>query len=77
MEPEYEVEEVLHSRKNSKGLWYKVHWKGYGPHERKWEPVENLKNAQEAVKDFHNKFTTKPKPGESPDLWNWTYTCVP
>ena len=77
MEPEYEVEEVLDSRKNSKGLWYKVHWKGYGPHERTWEPAENLKNAQEAVKDFHKKFTTKPKPGESPDLRNWTYTCIP
>ena len=41
------------------------HWKGYGPHERTWKPAENLKNAQEAVKDSHAKFTMKPKPTQT------------
>ena len=42
-------------------MFYKVKWKGYGPHEWLWEPKNNVKNAMEAVGKFHDKNPTKPK----------------
>ena len=42
-------------------------WKGYGPHKWLWEPKNNVKNAKEAVEEFHNKNPTKPKPCHT---WN-------
>uniref|UniRef100_J3M520 DNA (cytosine-5-)-methyltransferase n=2 Tax=Oryza brachyantha TaxID=4533 RepID=J3M520_ORYBR len=34
------------------GLYFKVRWKGYGPHDDTWEPVEGLRNCKEAIRDF-------------------------
>ena len=48
-----------------------IHMKEYGNQQK------IKKNPQEAVKDFHNEFTTKAKPWESPDLQNWICTCIP
>ena len=59
---EFEVEEVVDSRKGRGGkIFYKVKWKGYGPHEMTWEPTENVTNAEKAVKEFHKKYPTKPQ----------------
>jgi hypothetical protein len=33
-------------------LYYLVKWKGYPAHDATWEPVDNLKNAKQAIKDF-------------------------
>ena len=53
-EPEWEVEEIISSRFNRRRrrVEYLVHWKGYGPQERTWEPLENLANAQETLAEF-------------------------
>jgi hypothetical protein len=60
-EPEFEVEEVVDSRKGRGGkIFYKIKWKGYGPHEMTWEPISNLTNAKDAVKKFHTKYPSKP-----------------
>ena len=62
-EPEYEVEEILDSRKTKAGkMYYKVKWKGYGPHEYTWEPITNITNADEEIENFHTKYPSKPKP---------------
>jgi hypothetical protein len=53
--PEYEVEEVIDSRKRRGKLEYLVHWKGYPREERTWEPAANLANAEAARKEFHSK----------------------
>ena len=52
-EPEYEVEEILDSQKMKVGkMYYKVKWKGYGPHEQTWEPISNLSHAKEAIAEL-------------------------
>ncbi|NP_001290533.1 DNA (cytosine-5)-methyltransferase CMT3 [Elaeis guineensis] len=34
------------------GLKFKVRWKGYGPSEDTWEPIDGLSKCQERIKDF-------------------------
>ena len=57
-EEEYEVEEVLDSRRY--GRWKKlqclVHWKGWGHEHDSWEAAENLVHAPNAVTKFYRKF---------------------
>jgi hypothetical protein len=60
-EEEYEVEEIVDSRKMWGKVRYKVKWKGYGPHEMTWEPIEHLKRAQDVLYDFHTRYPTKPQ----------------
>lgn len=52
---EYEVDKILKSRRTgrSKKLEYYIRWKGYGPNDDTWEPVENVANAKEAIAKFH------------------------
>jgi hypothetical protein len=50
--PEYEVEKVIGERKKRGGVHYLVKWKGYETEHNTWEPKQNLKNAQEAIKDY-------------------------
>ena len=39
-----------------------VHWEGYPTEEDTWEPVENVKNAQELIMKFHADYPDKPAP---------------
>ena len=59
---EYEVEEVLDSRRRKGKLQYLIHWQGYDLSERTWEPATNLANAQLNVREFHSRYPQKPKP---------------
>ncbi|KAL6864864.1 hypothetical protein ACP4OV_016015 [Aristida adscensionis] len=50
-----------------RGLYFKVRWKGYGPNDDTWEPLEGLKNCKEAVRNFvieGHKQKILPLPGE-------------
>ncbi|CAN6478071.1 unnamed protein product [Victoria cruziana] len=38
-----------------RGLKFKVRWKGYGPSDDTWEPIEGLSKCQERIKDFVTK----------------------
>lgn len=57
---EWEVREVIDSRLFGrwKKLQYLVSWEGYGPEQNSWEPASNLKNAPEAIKEFHQRNPT-------------------
>ena len=40
---------------------YLVHWKGYAAKDDTWEPIDMLKNAQEAIAEFHERHPTAPR----------------
>ena len=62
---EWEVNQVLDSRifGRWKKLQYRVSWEGYSPKQNSWEPAEHLKNAPDAVQDFHHRLPTIAKLG--------------
>ena len=63
---EWEVESVLDSRIRYGKIEYLVHWQGYGPHERTWEPLPNLQNSGEAIAAFHQRHPNRPAPKDLP-----------
>ena len=54
---EWEVDNVLASRRfgRKKALQYLVKWKGFSEAHNSWEPKRNLGNADQLVKEFHDK----------------------
>ena len=52
---EYEVEAILDKNLIRKKVLYLIKWAGYPLHEATWEPVENLTNTQQKVKEFENQ----------------------
>jgi hypothetical protein len=59
---EFEVQEVLDSKKIRGKLMYLVFWRGYPPSEATWEPARNLVHAQDLVNGFHQRYPNKPAP---------------
>ena len=59
---EYNVEEILDSRLKRGKIEYLVKWEGYSNEENTWEPLGHLKNAKEAIADFHKKNPLAKKP---------------
>ncbi|QRW23534.1 Retrotransposable element Tf2 protein [Rhizoctonia solani] len=52
-EEEFEVEQIIDS-KRQKGKWfYLIKWKGYSPKNNSWEPKELLEHSQEEIKCFN------------------------
>ncbi|KAJ7664799.1 hypothetical protein B0H17DRAFT_951848, partial [Mycena rosella] len=43
-------------------LEYFVHWKGYPKEEDSWEPVENLKDNDGVLDEFHRTHPSAPRP---------------
>jgi len=58
---EYEVESILDSKISKGKLFYFVHWKGYDNSENSWEPAQNLLNSPTLIRDFHSKYSQRPK----------------
>ena len=52
---EFEVEDILDSRRYRRKLQYLIKWKGYGSDENTWEPVENLTRCKDLIKEFHDR----------------------
>jgi transposase InsO family protein len=58
---EFEVDQIVDSRKHRGRVQYLVHWKGYSDQDNTWEPPENLTHSAELLQDFHHKYPDKPR----------------
>jgi len=59
-EEEYTVEDILEKRVNRKGkVEYLVKWENYPHSQNTWEPLENLINSMDIVKDFEAREEAK------------------
>ena len=55
-EEEWEVSRILDHRQDKEGRTeYLVRWEGYPTWEDSYEPMENLANAQEAIREYHRR----------------------
>ncbi|KAH0610939.1 uncharacterized protein H6S33_011366 [Morchella sextelata] len=59
-EEEWEVEDVLDSRKRRGRFEYLVRYVGYD--EASWQPLSDLEHSHDIVKRFHERYPGKPKP---------------
>ena len=56
---EWEVEKILNKKKIRGVEKYLVWWKGFTAEGDTWERIENLKNAEEAIKEFEGKMSVE------------------
>ena len=60
-EPEYIVEEILNSHLWWNKLEFLIKWEGYTDENNSWEPEDNCRNANDAIKDFYNQYLEAPQ----------------
>ena len=65
---EQEIEEILASKERRGKIEYLVHWKGFPLEENEWITESNLKNAPDAIKEFHRFHPTAPRPKKTMNL---------
>ena len=58
---EYKVDHIRDSKMFGRTLKYLVRWKGYGEGEDTWEPLSNLANSSQVVKEFHSQNPGAPR----------------
>ena len=57
---EWKVDHIVDSCLKNKKLEYLVHWRGYDNLDCMWEPKSNLRNAKDAIHDFHGSHSSAP-----------------
>ena len=65
---EWEVEKILNKKKIRGVEKYLVWWKGFMAEGDTWEGIENLKNAEEAIKKFERKMSVEVRRQEKIDM---------
>src|SRR5271170_2332235 len=56
---EYDVEEILDTRRRWNRREYLVKWKGYPSEDNTWEPEKNLTNTQQVITDFQKRLSQR------------------
>jgi hypothetical protein len=59
-EEEFEVEDILDSKRLRRCLFYLIKWKGFPASETSWEPASNVTNCPDLVQRFHSRYPDKP-----------------
>jgi len=49
------VDKILNKKKVGKKILYLVKWDGYCDKDATWEPVSNLKNIKEVIREYESK----------------------
>lgn len=49
------MDKILNKKKVGKKILYLVKWDGYSDKEATWEPVSNLKNIKEVIREYDSK----------------------
>ena len=57
---EWEVDYIVNSCLKRRKLEYLVYWKGYNDLDYTWKPKPNLRNAKDAIHDFHVSHPSTP-----------------
>ena len=65
---EWEVEKILNKKKIRGVVKYLVRWKEFTAEGDTWERIENLKNAEEAIKEFEGKMSVEVRRQEKIDI---------
>ncbi|CDW72830.1 m-phase phosphoprotein 8 [Stylonychia lemnae] len=52
----FTVEKILDKRKEGRRIFYLVKWEGYAEDQATWEPLSNLQNVKELLKEFDRQF---------------------
>ena len=65
---EWEVEKILNKKKIRGVEKYLIRWKGFTAEGDTWERKENLKNAEEAIKEFEEKMSMEVRRQEKIDM---------
>ena len=68
--PEFEVGQILDSIYFYRKLQYLVDWVGYNNSETSWEPVENLSNADIAIRESIPSFPLSHVPALEPHFFS-------
>ena len=58
---EYEVEQILDSRKYRNQFQYLIKWRGYDHGHNSWEPTANLTHCADLIDAFHTKHPAAPR----------------
>jgi hypothetical protein len=61
-EEEWEVEEIVDSRRHRGQIQYRVKWTGFHDPDTTWYPADNFQNSPDAITQFHRRYPNKPAP---------------
>ena len=76
-EEEYEVAEILDSRRHRNRLQYLVRWEGYDVSHNSWEPASHVVHAKELVEAFHKKRPSAPRALAAADFAKLRFVPIP